>query len=66
MNNHTVNLFLVLFTIIGFIQCLELTFWLMTVPNTFAFFGGIALFFGGFYVCYKVMINLLKSLFNKQ
>ena len=66
MNNRIVNLFLILFTLIGFIQCLELTFWLMNIPSTFAFFGGVILFSSGFYVCYKIMTNLLKSIFNKQ
>jgi hypothetical protein len=66
MNNRTTNIFLILFTLIGFIQCLELSFWLMNIPSTFAFFGGVTIIFGGFYICYKVMVNLLKSLFDKQ
>jgi hypothetical protein len=66
MNNRVVNLFLILFTIIGFLQCVELSFWLMDKSSTLAFFSGVTLFFAGFYTCWRVMSNLLKSLFNKQ
>jgi hypothetical protein len=66
MNERYVNLFLILFTFIGFIECLELAFWLMNIPSTFAFFGGITTFAIGFYICWQIMTNLLKSIFNKQ
>jgi hypothetical protein len=65
MNDRFINVILILFTFIGFIECLNLSFWLMDQPNTFTFYGGVLLATVGFYTCWKVMTNLLKSLFKK-
>lgn len=65
MNERFVNIILVLFTLIGFTEGLNLSFWLMDQSNTFAFYGGILLIIVGLYTCWRVMTNLLKSIFKK-
>jgi hypothetical protein len=65
MNERYVNLFLILFTFIGFVECIELSFWLMDKSSTFAFYGGLTTFVAGFIICWQIMTNLIKSIFKK-
>jgi hypothetical protein len=65
MNKYFVNIILVLITLIGFTECLNLSFWLMDQSSTFAFYGGVLLAITGLYTCWQVMTNLLKSIFKK-
>jgi hypothetical protein len=65
MNERFINIILVLFTLIGFTECLNISFWLMDQSSTFAFYGGVLLAITGLYTCWQVMTNLLKSIFKK-
>jgi len=65
MNERFINILLALFTLIGFTECLNISFWLMDQPSTFAFYGGVLLIITGLYTYWQIMTNLLKSIFKK-